>query len=69
MTGVTLLAADSKVEKAVETSLRRGLNFTKTYWVITTRVPRTLKGKEQLAMKLVSSNRYKYRKVICLLGN
>ena len=64
MTGVTLLAADSKVEKAVETSLRRGNNFTKTYWVITTRVPRTLKGKEQLAMKLVSSNRYKYRKPV-----
>ncbi|XP_076667893.1 mitochondrial mRNA pseudouridine synthase Rpusd3 [Andrena cerasifolii] len=61
MTGVTLLAADPKVEKAVETALHRGNNFTKTYWVITTRVPRTLKGKEQLAMKLVSSNCYKYR--------
>ncbi|KZC10958.1 PREDICTED: ribosomal large subunit pseudouridine synthase C-like [Dufourea novaeangliae] len=64
MSGVTLLAGDSQVQDKIEKSLRRGNNFTKTYLVITTSVPKRLKGKEKLAMEMISNPDYNYRKPV-----
>ncbi|XP_076246129.1 mitochondrial mRNA pseudouridine synthase Rpusd3 [Calliopsis andreniformis] len=66
MTGVTLLSANSKVQNAVELSLRRGQNFTKTYWMITTRVPHQIKGKAHLGIKLAVHHHLKSKQPIIL---
>lgn len=60
---------DPKVQDAIELALRRGNNFTKTFWVITSAVPRQLKGTEHLAMKLKADKHYKYREVILSFNN
>ncbi|XP_076177829.1 pseudouridylate synthase RPUSD4, mitochondrial isoform X2 [Ptiloglossa arizonensis] len=51
MSGITLLAKDSNVQEKIQLALRRGNNFTSTYWIVTCRVPNKLKGKEHLAMR------------------
>ncbi|XP_076657864.1 pseudouridylate synthase RPUSD4, mitochondrial [Halictus rubicundus] len=62
MTGVTLLAADSRVQNNIELALRRGNNFTKTYWVVTTAMPNRLKGREKLGLVMSSDRQADRRK-------
>ncbi|XP_054006448.1 pseudouridylate synthase RPUSD4, mitochondrial-like [Hylaeus anthracinus] len=64
MTGLMLLTENTHVQNNVELALRRGNNFTKTYWVTTIRVPNVLRGKEHLAMKLQSNPNYRLKKPI-----
>ncbi|XP_043256990.1 mitochondrial RNA pseudouridine synthase RPUSD4-like [Colletes gigas] len=64
MTGITLLAADSKIVDNVKLALRRGNNYTSTYWALTIRVPNKLWGEEHLAIKMKSNPHYELRKPI-----
>ncbi|XP_076635911.1 pseudouridylate synthase RPUSD4, mitochondrial [Colletes latitarsis] len=64
MTGITLLARDSKIQDNIKLALRRGNNFTSTYWAITIRVPNTLRGEEHLAIKMELNPQYKLKKPV-----
>ena len=67
MSGVMLLAANETVEKAINKSQNRALGFlkiAKTYWIVTTRLPKETNGKEKLAMKLHKSPCKKLERVI-----
>nr|XP_033323022.1 mitochondrial RNA pseudouridine synthase rpusd4-like [Megalopta genalis] len=66
MTGVTLLAANPQVESKIELSLRRGNNFTKNYWAVTTSLPNRLMGKERLALKSVSNPQNNNKKPVLI---
>lgn len=64
MSGITLLAADERVRRAIEVSIIRSNFFAKTYWVITIGVPRELKGEYRLALKLILNPQFKGRKAV-----
>lgn len=69
MSGITLLAKDSNVQEKIQLALRRGNNFTSTYWIVTCRVPNKLKGKEHLAMRpleIKQTNTRSHKTVILL---
>ncbi|KAG7196349.1 hypothetical protein KM043_001330, partial [Ampulex compressa] len=54
MSGVVLLAANEHVQKSIEKSFARAMSMklcARTYWVVTTMVPTSIKGKEHLAMQ------------------
>ncbi|KAL2738702.1 mitochondrial RNA pseudouridine synthase Rpusd4-like [Vespula squamosa] len=53
MSGVTLLAADEKLQDAICTSYKRAIGLqllNKTYWIVTLRVPNEIRGQEHLCM-------------------
>nr|XP_050864078.1 pseudouridylate synthase RPUSD4, mitochondrial-like [Vespula vulgaris] len=53
MSGVTLLAANEKLQDAIRTSYQRAIGMqllNKTYWIVTLRVPNQIKGREHLCM-------------------
>ncbi|XP_015184321.1 PREDICTED: RNA pseudouridylate synthase domain-containing protein 4-like isoform X2 [Polistes dominula] len=54
MSGVTLLAANDTVQKAINSSYIKSIGkniLNKTYWIITVRVPNQIKGDEHLCMR------------------
>ncbi|CAL7946397.1 unnamed protein product [Xylocopa violacea] len=56
MSGVTLLAADENVERAVNLAFVHSKFFANSYWVITVGVPRKLEDKHRLGMRLISNS-------------
>lgn len=53
MSGVTLLTANTKVERAVQVSIIRNNFLSPKYWVVTRDGPTELEGKHRLAMKII----------------
>lgn len=67
MSGVMLLAADESVEKAIIKSQNRAIGFKKipkTYWIVTTRLPKETNGIKSLALKLHRSPCKKFERVM-----
>ena len=67
MSGVLLLAANESIEKSINKSQNRAIGFhriPKTYWIVTTRLPKETNGTEKLALKLHKSPCKKFERVM-----
>ncbi|KOC68229.1 RNA pseudouridylate synthase domain-containing protein 4 [Habropoda laboriosa] len=64
MSGITLLAADSKVQHAIELAYVRSLFFANTFWLVTVGVPKILKGSHRLAIRTISNPQFQWKKTI-----
>lgn len=52
--GLTLLAADDRVEEAIRSSYKRAVGnnlLHKTYWIVTTKLPKDTEGEERLCLR------------------
>lgn len=64
MSGITLLAADERVHRAIELAYARSHFQVNTYWIITVGIPKQLEGQIHLGMKTISDSQSKHRKTI-----
>lgn len=68
MSGIALLAANSRVHRSIELSYSNYKYPPNTYWIITVGIPKQLKSEFHLAVKTISNRQFKERKV-SLLNN
>lgn len=63
MSGITLLAANEHVHRAIELAYARSHFQANTYWIVTVGISKQLEGQIRLGMKPISDPQFKHRKV------
>ncbi|CAD1476722.1 unnamed protein product [Heterotrigona itama] len=64
MSGIALLAANSRVHRSIELSYSNYKYPLNTYWIITVGIPKQLKSEFHLAIKAISNPQFKERKLV-----
>ncbi|XP_043528292.1 mitochondrial RNA pseudouridine synthase rpusd4-like [Frieseomelitta varia] len=64
MSGIALLAANSRVHRNIELSYSNCKYPVNTYWIITVGIPKQLKSEFHLAVKAISNSQFKERKLV-----
>ena len=64
MSGITLLAANEHVHRAIELAYARSHFQANTYWIVTVGISKQLEGQIRLGMKPISDPQFKHRKII-----
>lgn len=63
MSGITLLAANTNVQHAIELAFIRSEHFIRTYWIVTVGIPKQSNNNFRLGIKLISNPYFKNKKV------
>ncbi|XP_026300657.1 mitochondrial RNA pseudouridine synthase rpusd4, partial [Apis mellifera] len=66
MSGITLLAANSNIQNAIELAYIHGQYFINTYWIVTVGIPKQSNNYSRLGIKLVSHPQFKNKKQILI---
>ncbi|XP_031773526.1 uncharacterized protein LOC105736040 [Apis florea] len=64
MSGITLLAANTNVQHAIELAFIRSEHFIRTYWIVTVGIPKQSNNNFRLGIKLISNPYFKNKKQI-----